>query len=565
MANGFGSLFVGASGLQSAQNALNTTANNLSNVNTTGYVREQVRFSDKSYNTLVDTTSRTNLQQYGLGVSIGDVVHARDIFLDKAFRQETGRAAFYSTCYDAVGEVQDMFQEMNGEEFKTSIVDLYIAFEELEKAPEDSTNQNLIIQKSELFLSRCQSLYSDLQNYQSNLNNQIKDAVKRVNEIGNRIYTLNLQIQKVEVGGVETAMTLRDERDTLLDELATYGGINIREDNTGFVFVDFENQEFISEARCNNIELLTAKGTGFVTPYWPQLSNKAGNDYTPVFRTDADISTEYNNDLGKVKALLIARGDGYGRYTDLTSAEAYRKVEDCIVEETEAQIDLLFHNLITKINDLYGPTTTLENEISDGTTTIPAGTRILDVENCSYGADGELPPQEVFTRIGCDRFTKVTVGGEDYYIYNEEDPADTSTQYILGSVELNEELKKQVTKLPTYTKNGAVNYKLAQDLVAIWNDSCMSLSPKDSYPCTFTNFYDKIISKLATDGSTYYSQSQTTSNTATSLDNQRLQVIGVSSDEELTKMIKYQSAYNAASRYITVISEMTELIVTGLI
>jgi flagellar hook-associated protein 1 FlgK len=41
--------------------------------------------------------------------------------------------------------------------------------------------------------------------------------------------------------------------------------------------------------------------------------------------------------------------------------------------------------------------------------------------------------------------------------------------------------------------------------------------------------------------------------------------MGVSSDEELTHMIKYQAAYNAASRFITVISEMTELIVTGLI
>ena len=49
-----------------------------------------------------------------------------------------------------------------------------------------------------------------------------------------------------------------------------------------------------------------------------------------------------------------------------------------------------------------------------------------------------------------------------------------------------------------------------------------------------------------------------------SIDNQRNQIIGVSSDEELTNMIKFQSAYNAASRYITVISEMTELIVTGL-
>lgn len=47
MGNGFGSLYIGASGLQNAQYALNTTANNLANVNTTGYVRQQVRFADK--------------------------------------------------------------------------------------------------------------------------------------------------------------------------------------------------------------------------------------------------------------------------------------------------------------------------------------------------------------------------------------------------------------------------------------------------------------------------------------------------------------------------------------
>lgn len=565
MANSFGSLFVGSSGLQNAQNALNTTANNLANANTPGYVREQVRFSDKHYLKLANTTVRTNMQQSGLGVSIGDVVHARDVFLDKAFRQETGRSAFYGTCFDSVAEVQDMFQEMNGEEFKISITDLYTAFQELKKIPEDSTNQNLVIQKSELFLARCQSLYSDLQSYQSNLNKQITDAVNRVNEIGKRIYALNLQIQKIEVGGVETAMGLRDERDYLIDELATYGGVSIREDQTGFVFLDFENQEFITEAHFNQIEMQTAKGTGFVTPYWPHLSNTAGNEYTPVFRTDVMISSEYNNDLGKIKALLIARGDGYGRYTDLETPQAYRQVEDCIVEETQAQVDLLFHTLITRINDLFSPTVTLDSEITDGTNTIPAGARILDVENCSYGVDFELPPREIFTRMGCDRFTKVTIDGKDYYVYNEEDPDDTSTQYIIGNVEINHDLKKQVTNMPTFTKNGAVNMQLAQDLAAIWDDACIALSPKDSYPCTFTTFYDKVVSKLATDGSTYYSQSRTTENTAVSIDNKRLQVMGVSSDEELTKMIKYQAAYNAASRYMTVISDMTELIVTGLI
>ena len=215
MGNGFGSLYIGASGLQNAQYALNTTANNLANVNTTGYVRQQVRFADKTYNKLKDPNKNVNMQQYGLGVSIGDVVHARDIFLDKSYRQENGRKGFYTSFYEITDYVQDLFQELNGEQFKQSVSDLHQAFQELEPNMDNSTKQNLVLEKADLLLSRTKSLYDDMKSYQSNINEQIKDDVDRVNKIGNRIYELNLQIQKVEAGGQETAMTLRDERDNL--------------------------------------------------------------------------------------------------------------------------------------------------------------------------------------------------------------------------------------------------------------------------------------------------------------------------------------------------------------
>ena len=188
MANGFGSFYVGNSGLINAQNALNTTANNMANVNTTGYVRQQVRFSDKGYITRNGATEYTNIQQSGLGVSVSDVAHVRDIFLDKSYRQENGRKAFYSSLYDTSSYVEDIMQEMNGAEFKESISELWQAFQEFGKDPTNSTNQNLIVQKSELFLTRCNTVYSDLQKYQSNINMQIKEQVDRINEIGDRIY-----------------------------------------------------------------------------------------------------------------------------------------------------------------------------------------------------------------------------------------------------------------------------------------------------------------------------------------------------------------------------------------
>lgn len=47
MGNGFGSLYIGASGLQNAQYALNTTANNLANDEYNRIVRQQVLFAIK--------------------------------------------------------------------------------------------------------------------------------------------------------------------------------------------------------------------------------------------------------------------------------------------------------------------------------------------------------------------------------------------------------------------------------------------------------------------------------------------------------------------------------------
>ncbi len=567
MANGFGSLYVGSSGLQSAQNALNVTANNLSNIDTTGYVRQQVRFTDKEYATLKQTTSNTNIHQSGIGVSIGDVVHARDIFLDKAYRQENGRAAFYSTMYEGVSNVEDMFQELDGQQFKQSVEDLWKSFQEFAKAPADSTNQNLVAQKAELFVSRCQSLYSDLQSYQANLNKQIYDDIQTVNDIGNRIYDLNLQIQKVEASKVETAMTLRDERDNLLDELGKYGSITFSEDQTGFVTVAMEGVDFVDEHRCNNIALKTENGTGFYTPYWPYISDASKDEYVPVFHLDQTISTEFNTDVGKIKALMVSRGDGYGRYGDLDTEESYSKVQDCTVMETQAEVDKLFHTVVNTLNDIFAPNTETTAPITttEGIT-YPAGTKILDTENCAVGADKKLPPQELFTRMGVERYKEVTgTDGKTYYIFNEEKAEDTSSQYIIGNTQLNPELKKQITKMPSLKMDGAVDYGTAQKLAAVWDERIMTINPTDNTPSTFQGYYDKIIGRLGTAGNTYSSASDTVTNTVASVNNQRSQVTGVSSDEELTKMVKYQSAYNAASRYITVISQMTELIVTGLI
>ena len=588
MANGFGSLYVGASGLQNSQNALNTTANNLANVDTKGYVRQQVLFADRDYITF-NTTAAISKQQSGLGVQIADVVHSRDFFLDRAYRTSAGRQAYYQATYDTALEVETYFQELEGQTFQSSMEDFWVSFQELSKNPGDGVNQNLVIQKAQLFLQRAGSVYDGLKDYQHNINTQISDHIDRVNELGKTIHELNLEIQKVESGGLETAMTLRDARDLALDELSSLVEVEYHETDSGSVKVSVEGVEFVDEITYHPIEKKYDEITGFITPYWGYLSDADRGKYVDVFEFKTEISTENENDMGKLKALVLSRGDHVANYTDVAGMdkETFNKTTGMsIMLSAQAELDQLIHGVVTALNDLLSPTvaagekikelaganaTTLTVTLPDGSQkAIDANTKILDADNCAVGSDGKLPPQELFVRVGTERYTEATYrdnAGKTHkiYIYNEEDPTDPSKQYTIDSLKVNEKLIEQENLLPYLTqKDSKVDYELGKKLAAIWDKELLVLNPNDTKPCSFKDYYGAMAGEMATIANVYGATASSLEGTVSAVNNQRQQVIGVSSDEELTYMIKFQNAYNASSRFINVVDEMIEHLITKL-
>ena len=81
-----GSFYVGLTGLQTGQNALNTTAHNLSNIDTEGYTRQQTLLATRRYNTLKKDYQAVSNQEIGLGVLYAASRQVRDVILDKTFR-----------------------------------------------------------------------------------------------------------------------------------------------------------------------------------------------------------------------------------------------------------------------------------------------------------------------------------------------------------------------------------------------------------------------------------------------------------------------------------------------
>ncbi len=241
-----GSLYTGVSGLQTSQNALNSTAHNMSNLDTTGYTRQQVLQGNREYNTIANAA--VSKQQVGLGVVYSKVRQVRDVFLDQQYRRESGRSMFYTTSHQCMSQVETILGELYGAGFNNSLEEFQRSVDELAKTPTDSVVQGLVIQRASSFVDNAQAVYQGLCDYQDNLNLQIKTSVNKINDYGKKIYELNRQIVRIEAGGVERANDLRDARNQLLDELGGMVKINYNEDIYGNVAVQIEGHDFVSGA-----------------------------------------------------------------------------------------------------------------------------------------------------------------------------------------------------------------------------------------------------------------------------------------------------------------------------
>lgn len=542
----FGGLYVGNSGLQTSQNALNTVAHNMVNVDTEGYTRQQISLTTRSYNTISKSGSAISMQQIGLGVSYDQVKQVRDYFLDKSFRRESGRAGFYNRSCDAIEEVEEIFQELDGESFSLALNNLWESVQELAKDPSNTVNQGIFVQRSSEFITRGQIVYENLVSYQSDLNYDVKQNVDRINSIGERIVELNDRILKIESGQVEKANDLKDERNRLVDELSSFVNMSLDTDIEGNFIIQIEGVDFVSAGDCKKIGLFEDPTTHFYTPYWEALAKKdaagkvteaAARDAS-IFNLNIEISTDMNTDIGSLKSTLLARGDRRTTFDDVSTGAKYDLIKDSVVMNVMAEFDSLIHDVTEGINkvfekacfDYYGV-----NNLTD-----------LRAKNPTYLFDPTTKePYKIF----------------DVYA---SDPLNPGMDYTTPNICINETLKQAPSLLGLIRPDGKVDQTCADSLKQFFAEETHHLNPEVKTATNLVSFYNNLISQVANTGFVMRGVSKNQELTVSNLKGAREEVIGVSTDEELSNMIMFQNAFNASSRYINTMSEMIEHLITTL-
>lgn len=570
-------LYIGVSGLKTSQNALNTTSHNIANAETKGFVRQQTIMMDAMYNKVGG--NKISPWKIGLGTDTQVVRQIRDQFLDQSYRKESGRQGFYHVQYEAAFEMQEVMGELEGVQFQQSIEDFWVALQELAKEPDSIVTRATLIQCGVNFVEHAENIYEQIQTYQIDLNAQIQTKVDRINEIAEEIRDLNNKIRFHEATGIEHANDLRDTRNNLLDELGALIDISYTEETDGRVSIRAEEMPFLQE---DNIFYMSTKpiseDSEMLVPYWPAFGD------AEVFSFDRSPNPVDDTDIGSLKGIILARGRKVGKFTDVPlkpkeedfedeasyeeamglfqveAAKYNKEIHDSVIMATQSQFDQLIHGIVTTINDILCPNKEIMLESGEVI-------KVLDTEKASVGMDADKTMgTEFFSRKSMDRYQElqeVTLadGSKEWvYIYNEEDPSNNYSLYTLGEIEINPEVLKDRSKMPLSknTNTGDFNIDVAQDILSAWQADFATLNPNELNYNNFNNYYTSLIGELGTRGEKYQTLAETQEAMATSINNERLEIMAVSTDEELTNLIKYQHAYNASARYINVVSEMIE-------
>ncbi|MBR4981048.1 MAG: flagellar hook-associated protein FlgK [Lachnospiraceae bacterium] len=225
MPSQFFGLNIAYSGLMASNAALNTTSNNIANVETKGYSRQQAEQAAANALRVFTTYGCA-----GAGVDVIAIEQIRDHFYDVKYWDNNANTGEYNMKQYYMKQVEDYFSDDSTiEGFKTIFDDMMTALGEVAKQSGSDTTKAQFIGYASNLTQYFNSMSANLSQVQKDVNQEIKLKVDEINSLAAEIATLNKQINVIEIDGKAKANELRDQRATLIDQLSAIVDVKVIE------------------------------------------------------------------------------------------------------------------------------------------------------------------------------------------------------------------------------------------------------------------------------------------------------------------------------------------------
>lgn len=548
MSSSFLGLNISLSGLFANQRALGVTSHNIANANTEGYSRQRMDMTQYRPDKIF------GLGTLGVGVDVTAVKQIRDLYTDYKLRDETATLGEWTARADTLSQIEGIFNEPSDSSITKLMEEFYSAIQELSKNPENLTARTLVRQNTIALSDGVNRMSKSLKDLQRDLNFEFNNAVDDINRIANEIVGMNKIIYESELGGNGKNNDVRDQRNVLLDQLSEFVEIDYHEDSEERFHLSVGGHLLVSHFRADSLE---------VTKRLPE--NKLNeNDNDDLYEVKWADGNKLTTGAGRLKGLKDMRDNLDG---DLKGIPYYVNQLDDFVDTFSAEFNRIHQ-------EGYG---------LDGST----GVAFFTINGMSTAEFESYLRTEGFNDgAGVDVTSAVMNGVTDDMTYDER--VDKINSNIENVISFNEAYKDKAIRL--VGDQYLVVDKIKSNELSISSDlsdlnklaSAAEVNEKPGDGRNMLNllntrhnqkmydwgapedFVKSLVSNLGVDSN----QSQNVVKNQKLLVNnftiRKESISGVSLDEEMTNMIKFQNAYNANARMTNVFDEMLDLLVNRL-
>ncbi|MBF0170575.1 MAG: flagellar hook-associated protein FlgK [Nitrospinae bacterium] len=544
-------------GLMAHQIALEVTGQNLANVNNPNYTRQEL-----SIEAAQPVSYGGSPGMIGAGVLPTTIFRHQDTFLESQRNLNVSQQNYWDTRQNFLSRLEVSFNETSGQGLNYLFDKFFQSWQDLSYNPKGLTERTAVTAAGRNIGSMFYKVNQDVKNLKGNLNDQVTNSVTEINRITTEIVRMNQAIHEAEGNNVH-ANDFRDKRESLIRDLSGFMKINAVED---------------AQTRQTTVYLSTGR---------PLVLGQSAFTLGTQIRSDDPLATD------------ITWRDTNGNATVITDEIQEGSVGASIqLRDTEMQgyldsLDQLAATMMRDINKLHG-----EGYGLDGSTGVDFFTGIQPSATFNSNNTGTGFPTVSVTapdQLNLHKFTISAAGANSFTVtdatfgntvvpagatlvqvqsyfagqgmsFNLAGAANAGDSYTVNAaadasyrMQVNSAVVNDSRKVAAGLTSDAGNGSNAQRLAAIQNSDTMNQATAvASGTATFAEFYNSIVGQVAVSAHeatvTYNQQEGITVN----LNARHQQIAGVSVDEEMINMIKYQHAYQASARMISVTDELLQ-------
>lgn len=527
MRSTFHSLEIAKRSLFTQQAALSTTGHNIANANTEGYSRQTVNMTAARPLEAPGMMRSNAPGQLGMGVEFTSITRIREKFLDDQFRNGNKDLGNWEIQADTLSKLETIVNEPSDTGIRTVLDNFWKSWSDLATDPENVTGRKLVRENAIALADAFNYTSKQLSDLSNDLTTNIGVKASEMNSITSTIARLNDDIMRVEGLG-DDANDLRDQRDLLTDQLSKIANITVTDGANGYTI------------NLGATNLVTYKTT---TPV------------TAASLTDAVASGS------------VVGGEVYGM---ITSRDRY-------VADYQKQLDTLANTIANGEIQITLPegsvlpdNSALKTVASDGTVstvTYTGAARTVGSGGLTIRVDGLNGLQKLgYTVSGSTLQT-----GIEFFTSK-----DGSANLTASTIQINPLIADSADRIATSLRTEGSgssekavkgNNTLANLIGQLKNTDFSFVDSSGaaiSETGTIDDYFGAIVGQIGIQSQEATRQLKNQDAIVGQIDSNRQSVSGVSLDEEMSNLIKFQKAYSAAARFMTTMDEMLDKIINGM-